>query len=58
VIGHINLNKNRTGKPTALNLHGGFDEAGAGNASWIDIHDNAPVLDPTKGTLYFIKEGL
>lgn len=30
-IGHITLDVKHTGKPSAGNLHAGFDEAGAGN---------------------------
>ncbi len=31
MMSHINPNAKRTGEPTALNLHGGFDVAGTGN---------------------------
>ena len=36
-IGHINLDKNTTGKRSEGNPHAAFDEAGAGNG-----RDNAP----------------
>src|SRR5262245_39831853 len=48
MISHINLNKKRTGKPTALNLHGGFDEAGIGNVTKETTLEHAPILDPTE----------
>ncbi len=62
-IGHITLDVKHTGKPSAGNLHAGFDEAGAGNQRTIRLVRNsqrkrgatdrlnlrrlAPVLDPT-----------
>src|SRR5450432_4487325 len=61
--GLITLGTKRTGKPTAGNPHGGFDEAGAGNGLTVrlvrhsqrkrgatdrpDLRSTAPVLDPT-----------
>jgi hypothetical protein len=63
-ISHITLDKKHTGKPSAGNLHAGFDEAGAGNRLTIrlvrhsqrkrgaidrpSLRSPAPVLDPTK----------
>jgi hypothetical protein len=62
-IGLINLDMKETGKPSAGNLHAGFDVAGAGNqlTVWLMRHSQrkrratdrpnlrgvAPVLDPT-----------
>jgi hypothetical protein len=62
-IGLINLDMKETGKPSAGNLHAGFDLAGAGNqlTVWLMRHSQrkrratdrpnlrsvAPVLDPT-----------
>jgi hypothetical protein len=62
-IGHITLDVKHTGKPSAGNLHAGFDEAGAGNQRTIrlvrhsqrkrgatdrlNLRRLAPVLDPT-----------
>ena len=62
-IGHINLGMKQAGKPSAGNLHAGFDVAGVGNqlAVWLMRHSQrkrramdrlnlrsmAPVLDPT-----------
>ena len=37
LIGHINLWVRLTGKPSAGNLHAGFDEAGAGNVAMVEI---------------------
>ena len=63
-MSHITLDKKHTGKPSAGNLHAGFDEAGTGN--WLtsrlvrhsqrkrgaidrpSLRSAAPVLDPTK----------
>ena len=63
-IGHISLDAKHTGKPSAGNLHAGFDEAGVGNRLTIrlvrhsqrkrgatdrpSLRGVAPVLDPTK----------
>ena len=63
-MSHITLDKKHTGKPSAGNLHAGFDEAGAGNRLTIrlvrhsqrkrgaidrpSLRSPAPVLDPTK----------
>jgi hypothetical protein len=62
-IGHISLGAKQTGKPSAGNLHAGFDAAGTGNqlTVWLVRHSQrkrraaarpnlqsmAPVLDPT-----------
>jgi hypothetical protein len=62
-IGHISLGAKQTRKPSAGNLHAGFDEAGTGNqlTVWLVRHSQrkrretdrpnlrsmAPVLDPT-----------
>jgi hypothetical protein len=62
-IGLITLDMKETGKPSAGNLHAGFDVAGAGNqlTVWLMRHSQrkrratdrpnlrgvAPVLDPT-----------
>jgi hypothetical protein len=62
---HITLDAKHTGKPSAGNLHAGFDEAGAGNRLTIrlvrhsqrkrgatdrlNLRGPAPVLDPTEG---------
>jgi hypothetical protein len=62
-IGLITLDMKHTGKPSAGNLHAGFDAAGAGNqlTVWLVRHSQrkrratarpnlqsmAPVLDPT-----------
>ena len=43
-IGYINLHKKLTRKRTAVNPHGAFEVAGAGNEVTYTI---APVLDPT-----------
>ncbi len=63
-MSHITLDKKHTGKPSAGNLHAGFDEAGTGNRLTIrlvrhsqrkrgatdrpSLRGVAPVLDPTK----------
>jgi hypothetical protein len=63
-IGLITLDMKETGKPSAGNLHAGFDVAGAGNqlTVWLMRHSQrkrratdrpnlrgvAPVLDPTE----------
>ena len=63
-MSHITLDKKHTGKPSAGNLHAGFDEAGTGNRLTIrlvrhsqrkrgatdrpSLRGMAPVLDPTK----------
>ena len=36
-VGHITLDVKHTGKPSAVNLHAGFDEAGAGNQRTIRL---------------------
>ena len=62
-IGHISFGVKQTRKPSAGNLHAGFDEAGTGNqlTVWLVRHSQrkrretdrpnlrsmAPVLDPT-----------
>ena len=62
-MSHITLDKKHTGKPSAGNLHAGFDEAGTGNQLTIrlvrhsqrkrgatdrpSLRGVAPVLDPT-----------
>ena len=62
-IGHISFGMKQTGKPSAGNLHAGFDAAGTGNqlTVWLVRHSQrkrratarpnlrsmAPVLDPT-----------
>jgi hypothetical protein len=43
-IGPITLDVKHTGKPSAGNLHAGFEVAGAGNQLYGAM---APVLDPT-----------
>src|SRR5271169_6499566 len=63
-MSHITLDQKHTGKPSAGNLHAGFDEAGTGNRLTIrlvrhsqrkrgaidrpSLRGAAPVLDPTK----------
>ena len=63
-IGHISLDAKHTGKPSAGNLHAGFDEAGVGNrltirlvrhsqrkrgaTNRLNLRSGAPVLDPTR----------
>lgn len=47
-IGYINLNKKLTRKRTAVNPHGAFEVAGAGNEVTYTI---APVLDPTNAKI-------
>jgi hypothetical protein len=63
-MSHITLDKKHTGKPSAGNLHAGFDEAGTGNRLTIrlvrhsqrkqgatdrpSLRGAAPALDPTK----------
>ena len=63
-MSHITLDTKHTGKPSAGNLHAGFDEAGTGNRLTIrlvrhsqrkrgatdrpSLRGVAPVLDPTK----------
>src|SRR5271157_1580929 len=65
-ISPITLDAKHTGKPSAGNLHAGFDEAGAGNQLTVQIlrhsqrkrrdparlnlRSMAPVLDPTAAT--------